>query len=128
MNRSKALALALVITFGFGVAGMALGYAVGTLAPEYYRGVFPRLDWDRLDPTWVSMALGLFQGLAVGFVVAVVVLGFLVLSSSRARRHEGVVAELRELRLTLARLEAKLDRALGDQKTPMDTTQGSPPG
>ena len=66
-----------IITIASGLAfaatGGVLGWAMGTLAPDYYRIVF-RIPPDiEFDPAQAGLGLGLTQGLAAGLFVGLVI-------------------------------------------------------
>jgi hypothetical protein len=58
---------------GFAVVGGLLGFALGKLAPDYYRIVFripPDVD---LDPAHAGLGLGATQGLSGGLFIGLVI-------------------------------------------------------
>ena len=66
-----------IITIASGLAfaatGGVLGWALGRLAPDYYRIVF-RIPPDiEFDPAKVGLGLGLTQGLVAGLFVGLVI-------------------------------------------------------
>lgn len=88
----RGFAIVLASGFGFATVGAGLGYLLGRLIPEYYRGVFAASDDPGFDPVRVGLGLGLTQGLICGLIVGAVVVQAVVwaqrLSTSR-KRPEG---------------------------------------
>ena len=79
-----------IITIASGLAfaaiGGVLGYAMGTLAPDYYRIVFRIPPGIELDPAQAGLGLGLTQGLAAGLFVGLVIVLAVVWYRSREMR------------------------------------------
>jgi hypothetical protein len=57
----------------FAAGGGLLGYALGVLAPGYYRGVFPSGREPGFDPVAAGLGLGISQGMICGVVVGSIV-------------------------------------------------------
>lgn len=72
----------------FALGGGAMGYALGQLAPSYYRSVFHGGDAPSFDPVQVGIGLGVTQGLFAGLVVGAVVVLAVALSGSRHQAKE----------------------------------------
>lgn len=66
-----------------GCVGLFAGLALGTLAPGYYRSVFSRGDSPNFDPVSVGIGQGLTQGLGLGAVVGLGVVGLFYWYRSR---------------------------------------------
>lgn len=82
---------ALVIVFLWGIAfacvGAAIGAAIGSLAPEYYRSVLRHGDSPNFNPLQVGIGLGATQRIALGVAISVVVLALLAWRDVRATRR-----------------------------------------
>ncbi|MHB1036726.1 MAG: hypothetical protein ACYC35_07200 [Pirellulales bacterium] len=80
-----ARALAIIAAFGSGLAavGAFLGFGLGVLAPDYYRGVFGGGEQLDFNPVDVGIGLGCSEGLLAGAVVGTVVV--VALAWRRAR-------------------------------------------
>jgi hypothetical protein len=85
MNERRAFALVFGCTALCGTVGCLLGYALGVLAPGYYRAVFEGGYDPGFDPVQVGPGLGLTQGLGAGLVVGVIVV--LAAAWPRSRRE-----------------------------------------
>ncbi len=75
-----------------GAVGAGIGSALGVLAPDYYRGVFPQGNPADFHPVQLGLALGLTQGLVCGLLVGCVVVLAVAWYNSRReslRRGEG---------------------------------------
>src|SRR2546421_843035 len=71
MTVLRAFTIVILSALGFGLAGSAIGYTLGRVAPGYYRTVFP--NNPALIPEEVGLGLGLTQGVILGVVVGLVV-------------------------------------------------------
>jgi hypothetical protein len=74
------------VAFAFG--GAAIGYALGTAMPGYYRGVYPRGQEAWFDPVAVGLGQGLTQGVVCGVLVGCVVVLAVAWQNSRRRALE----------------------------------------
>jgi len=79
---------AVIITSGLGFAfgGCCFGYALGRIAPSYYRSVFQRGESPGFNSEQVGIGLGVSQGLIAGLVVVLAV----VLSGLRRSTKESL--------------------------------------
>jgi len=76
-----------VLTGGAGsLLGGTLGALMGTVAPDYYRAVFPHLNGPNFHPTAMGLALGAVQGLGGGIAVGFIILLIYVWYLTRAKR------------------------------------------
>ncbi|MBM4030787.1 MAG: hypothetical protein FJ291_03280 [Planctomycetes bacterium] len=73
MKLWTALLAVLAATLAGGLLGTGVGFAIGKLAPGYYREVFPGGRQPGFDPAALGVGLGLTQGLAAGLFVGLVV-------------------------------------------------------
>ena len=71
----------------FSVLGGAIGYAMGTFAPDYYRVVFRVPPSVQLDPAHVGLGLGITQGLAAGLFIGLVIVVAVAWYNSRITKH-----------------------------------------
>lgn len=69
-----------------GVGG-GIGWALGTFAPGYYRGVFRSGNEPWFDPVAVGVGQGLTQGTAGGVAVGLVMVALFLWRDSRVRRQ-----------------------------------------
>jgi hypothetical protein len=77
--------------------GAGIGYALGMLAPEYYRSVFWS-GWEPgFDPVRVGVGQGLTQGTAGGVVVGLGVVALLCWREVRLQRIDGPLAPVGNL-------------------------------
>ncbi len=58
-----------------GLIGLAIGSAIGSLAPGYYRSIFSNGSDPSFDPVAVGVGQGLTQGLAFGAVIGLILVG-----------------------------------------------------
>jgi hypothetical protein len=63
---ARALAVVALCGLAFALAGTAIGYGLGTFAPDYYRGVFRDGQRSDFNPVDVGIGLGCTQGLVLG--------------------------------------------------------------
>lgn len=70
--------------FTGGVLGLAIGAAMGSFMPDYYRSIFSGGDAPHFNPLAVGMGQGLGQGVVFGGVVGVVLV--FMFYRDRARR------------------------------------------
>ncbi len=76
-----------LLTSGGGlILGGVLGYALGVLAPGYYRTVFPRLTDSGFHPAAMGLVLGGTQGLFGGAVIGLLILAIYAWYLTRAGR------------------------------------------
>jgi hypothetical protein len=75
-------------TLSFGLAGGAVGFALGRFTPGYYRALYPDGYLPRFDPLQVGLGLGITQGLTVGVLVGVAVLFAVALSGRPSKQAE----------------------------------------
>ncbi|MDX2036203.1 MAG: hypothetical protein SFX72_06095 [Isosphaeraceae bacterium] len=73
MTVIRGFMIVLAGTLGFAALGGGVGYGLGVLLPEYYRGVFHAAGHPHFSPTAVGLGLGLTQGAIAGLVVGCVV-------------------------------------------------------
>lgn len=66
--------------------GATAGYALGRLAPGYYRSVFPNGRAPGFDPVSVGVGQGLTQGTASGVAIGLAVVALLCWREVRIRR------------------------------------------
>ena len=94
MSIRKAMATIVGCTLLFAGVGASLGYALGTLAPGYYRGVFRIGNDPGFDPVDVGLGLGVTQGTAVGVVVGLIVVA--LFCWREIRLHRSAVARVQD--------------------------------
>jgi hypothetical protein len=80
----EAIALVLGCVIAFTLLGAGTGYALGTVAPGYYRSVFEGGQDPNFDPVDVGIGLGSSQGLLGGAVIGVLLASVLLLRDRRA--------------------------------------------
>jgi hypothetical protein len=73
MTVLRGFAITIASGAAFSILGGAFGYALGALAPDYYRFVFRIPPGVDLEPAHAGLGLGLTQGLAAGLVVGLVI-------------------------------------------------------
>jgi hypothetical protein len=88
MTVRSAIATIVGCTLLIGAIGATVGYALGTLAPEYYRSVFRSGREPGFDPVSVGVGQGLTQGTAAGVAVGLAVVALLCWREVRLRRVE----------------------------------------
>lgn len=88
MTVARGFVITIASGIAFAVVGGGLGYALGTLAPDYYRVVFRIPPGGGFNPVQTGLGLGLTQGLAaglfIGLVIVVAVAWFNARSSQRS--------------------------------------------
>ena len=97
MTVIRGFIIVVVSAIGFGAAGGGIGYLLGVLVPEYYRGVFkagnnPVRIMAEFNPRDVGLGLGLAQGLLAGLLVGSIIVLAVALYATRTR--EGAKDEL----------------------------------
>jgi hypothetical protein len=85
---SRGFAIIIVSGVAFAAGGGGLGYALGRLAPSYYRGVFAGGESPGFDPVQVGIGLGVSQGLIAGLGVGSVVVVAVAISGWRRPTKE----------------------------------------
>ena len=75
MSAKSALAIILLWSITFGCGGALIGAAIGVVAPGYYRSVIRHGDSPDFDALQVGIGLGATQGIVLGVVAAIAVLG-----------------------------------------------------
>jgi hypothetical protein len=98
MTLRQSLILILVVTLVCGAVGLGLGYSLGTLAPDFYRGTFAppgralrgEVPGDEFNPAVVRMALRIVQGLGVGLIVSLILVALFLWGGRRSRLQEAV--------------------------------------
>ena len=88
MTVLRGFLIIVVSGIGFAPAGGLIGYALGRVAPAYYRGVFRRGEAPDFDPVQVGLGLGMTQGLIAGLLVGSVVVLAVALSGPRRREKD----------------------------------------
>ena len=88
MTVARGFAIIIFSGIAFAAGGGGLGYALGRLAPSYYRSVFHGGESPGFDPLQVGIGLGVSQGLVAGLVVGAVVVVAVALSGSRRPAKE----------------------------------------
>ena len=74
-----------------GMLGLAMGAALGTFAPGYYRSVFVHGSDPNFEPLAVGIGLGLTQGAGFGAFIGLVLVGMFYWYRSRAQRDSPAV-------------------------------------
>jgi hypothetical protein len=83
-NGLRALLFVAAFALGFGAAGMLIGYGMGVLAPDYYRGLFHSYGRQAdFSPSDVGIGLGCTEGLMLGAAVGTLVVVALAWRRSR---------------------------------------------
>ncbi len=73
MTVFRGFAITIASGIAFGCVGSIAGYALGSVAPDYYRIVF-RIPPDiPINPAQAGLGLGVTQGSATGLVVGLVI-------------------------------------------------------
>jgi hypothetical protein len=72
----------------FGAMGGGLGYALGSGAPSYYRGVFHAVDKPGFSPHQVGFGLGVTQGFVGGLAIGSVVTLATAIAGPRLQAYE----------------------------------------
>jgi hypothetical protein len=83
MTVTRGFVITIASGVGFATVGALLGFALGRLAPDYYRFVFrgpPQID---LDPAQAGLGLGASQGLGGGLFIGLVIVVAVAWSKSR---------------------------------------------
>jgi hypothetical protein len=96
LSAGKAFAIVIAGAVLFSAAGGAIGYAIGRLAPGYYRVWFRASVGPDFDPVQLGLGLGLTQGFVGGIVGGLVIVLAVALSSRRrggAGGEAGAVVE-----------------------------------
>lgn len=84
MTIVKGFRIIILSGFAFGLGGGLIGYTLGVLLPNYYRGAFRNGREPWFDPVAAGVGLGLSQGLMFGLLLgAVVVLAVAWYNSQR---------------------------------------------
>ncbi len=73
MTLTKAFAAVSASALACAAAGAAVGWTIGTLAPDAYRRWFSDGPSDEFSPVQVGIGLGLAQGLGAGVLVGIVI-------------------------------------------------------
>lgn len=81
----RGFAIVLASGAGFAVGGAAVGLALATLLPGYYRGVLPSGNAPGFNPVQVGLGLGASQGLGTGLVIGCVVVLAVAIANFRRR-------------------------------------------
>ena len=55
-----------------GIAGLGIGWALGTFVPGYYRSIFLRGQDPDFDPVAIGIGQGLTQGIVLGAVIGLI--------------------------------------------------------
>ncbi len=119
MTLRQSLILILVVSVVCGAAGLGLGCALGTLAPDFYRGISPHsrravrgeVPGHDIDPAAVGMALGIVQGLGVGLILSLILVALFLWGGRRSRLQETLAdlnREVQELHLLVDQLREEL--------------------
>ena len=77
MTIRKAIATVLGCAIGGTALGSALGYAIGVLAPGAYIAMFHLPPNGQVDPADVGLGLGAAQGLILGAVIGILLVGII---------------------------------------------------
>lgn len=85
MSNARIISTVVLCFSAFGLIGGAAGATLGLLAPGYYRAVIRNGHEPGFDPLQVGIGLGSTQGMLVGIVFAVAILGLQTWSSVRQR-------------------------------------------
>ncbi len=91
MNLTKAFVAVLAFLLAGGAVGGGTGYVIGAFFPDALRAQFRPALGDELNPVQVGVGLGLPQGLTLGAVVGVAVVG--ILAWQTVRTHRPVVTD-----------------------------------
>ena len=85
MSIAKMTGIAIAFTLGGAVVGGAIGWAMGTYIPGFYRATVPYFDEDgqQTSASEIGLGFGISQGLLMGFVMACVIL---IASAIRSRK------------------------------------------
>lgn len=78
MTLKRAIIIVVLAGVIFSGIGGAVGWLLGTFAPEYYRTVFYGGEDPDFDPVQMGTSLGLMQGMIAGIVIAALVIGLLI--------------------------------------------------
>jgi hypothetical protein len=73
MTVLRGFAIVIASVVAGALAGLGIGYSLGSWAPAYYRGVIRAGDSPNFDPVQVGIGLGLTQGAGAGLVVGCVI-------------------------------------------------------
>ncbi len=73
MTVERGFIITIISGLVFAAFGAALGYGIGTFAPDYYRIVLRVPPEMRFDTAQAGLGLGLTQGVAVGLVIGLVI-------------------------------------------------------
>ncbi len=84
LTAARAFSIVIASGLSFSAAGAGIGYALGVVAPAYYRGVFSNGNDPSFDPAQVGLGLGLSQGMICGVVVGIAVILAVAISRRRA--------------------------------------------
>ncbi|GAC1343845.1 MAG: hypothetical protein NVSMB14_07870 [Isosphaeraceae bacterium] len=105
MKPSAIMMLFAASTILFALIGGQIGFVLGRYYPDYYYTVFPGLRQEPVNTVALGVGLGVTQGAALGFGVALLasVLGAL---SNRRDRQEKLIEGLRN-EIDLVRSELK---------------------
>lgn len=86
MTVTRGFIITIASGIAFAIIGAGLGFALGTVAPDYYRTVFripPDVD---LDPAQAGLGLGFTQGLVAGLIIGLVIVVAVAWHNSRLAR------------------------------------------
>ena len=73
MTVKQCLIILIACTFGFALVGGAIGFALGTYAPDYYRLVFQINPESPANLPALGLGLGVTQGLGGGLFAGTVI-------------------------------------------------------
>jgi hypothetical protein len=87
MSIAKMTGVSIAFTLGGALVGGAIGWAMGTYIPGFYRATVPYFDDEGQQTSAVEIGLGfgIAQGLLMGFILACVIL---IASAIRYRRAD----------------------------------------
>lgn len=75
MSTLNALSVLFITPLLSCMAGAAIGATLGTMAPDYYRSIFPGGHSGNLNPLHLGLGLGATQGISVGLFIGLMVVG-----------------------------------------------------
>src|SRR5436190_1968579 len=101
MNRARSLITVVVSSLVFSFLGGVAGFALGTFAPGYYRGVFASGSDPTFKPVEVGLGLGISQGLMGGALIGVLLV-FAHEQSCRQSAGEFLKSTRNQLQLSLS--------------------------
>lgn len=88
MTLAKAFITVSCSTVACAVVGAALGWCIGTLAPDAYRGWFAPDAPRDLSTAEFGLGLGLGQGLVAGMLVGVAIVAIVAWHDVASRRRD----------------------------------------